>query len=124
MPDRTTQPNPTLARYESAADQVVADGCPPPPPDYMDLHNVPELAIASREKWVREVVWRYYDTEWMIPDGSYLPRFCDAAISDLTGDPWRVYRWKLGKQEGDPHDPTEAYIQTLEAIARVVGEEG
>lgn len=76
--------------------------------------------IAVLEKWFREVAWRYFDTEWDIPDGSYMPRYSDHCCSEATGDPWMGYEWRVGEQTGFSHNPTESHIACAEALAEIV----
>jgi len=108
----------TLQRFAAVIPVLVEAGCPEPPNTYMDLHNVPEAAIAVLKEWFREkvVVWAEPQTGFYIDT----PEHHNAK-----------WYWEIGEhrtddpdQSGSDPDPTEATLQCAEALARVIGGKG
>jgi len=67
------------------------------------------LYITVLKEWFREkvVVWAY--------------KLCEIQPPEYDGDTWL---WLVHSVEGSDPDPTEAYIQCAEALARVIGGKG
>ena len=105
--------NEALTRWSAVVPVLVGAGCAEPSSTFMDLHNIPEVAIAALEKWFREtvVVW-------------FRSNYANCQIPDEVEGLWVWGIEWCGKWQGrnDQVCPTEANIACAEALAKLVGD--